>query len=282
MDYPWRGNMPDDVASVVPSHGQVRFSIIVPCHNSAGTILGCIDSIRKQTFSSWELIVVDDGSEDKIQSVVNSYRLENPELSITVIRLESNQGPSRARNAGWDASVGEYVAFLDADDFWHPKKLELVNRVLAERGGVDWVGHGFAGDRAKMEAEAIAPREIEVSNIGFWQILLRNPVATPCVVIRRSIGERFNEGFRYLEDHELWLRLARQRPLCWIPLRLAGAGRRPMSPGGLSGSRAKMRLGEIRMYFQAARASRLVLLMLPLLIVFSMTKHVFAQLRARV
>ena len=99
---------------------QHTISVVIPAYNSSRTLLEALESVRGQTYPAYEVIVVDDGSEpDEAKAVEEAAR------GCTVIRLPTNRGPSVARNRGVARATGEWVAFLDSDDLWLPRKLEL-------------------------------------------------------------------------------------------------------------------------------------------------------------
>jgi len=161
----------------------------------------------------------------------------------TLVRLLStniNSGAATARNIGWNISVGDYVAFLDSDDQWHPLKLERIHAVLHKNVNIQVLGHCN-------ENSATQTSLMQVSRLS---ILIKNFTITPNLILRNDIEERFDENMRYTEDHDLLLRIANTLPIH----QLVGAGiptvlgRRPMTAGGLSGNRFRMRLGELYMY----------------------------------
>ena len=98
------------------------FSVIIPVYNGAKFIDNAIESVLSQTNSDWELIVVNDGSKDATMSVLEKYA-DNDKIRII---NQENAGVSVARNTGFEASKGEYIAFLDADDVWHKTHLEVM------------------------------------------------------------------------------------------------------------------------------------------------------------
>jgi glycosyltransferase involved in cell wall biosynthesis len=103
--------------STEPAAAPVRVSVIVPTHNRAGLLEQAIDSVLAQTFASFELIVVDDGSTDHTSALLSGY------AGRIRIKRQINQGVSAARNLGMAAAAGEFIALLDSDDYWLPAKL---------------------------------------------------------------------------------------------------------------------------------------------------------------
>lgn len=97
-----------------------RVSVIIPCHNAAAVIGRALASVQAQSLAEWEAIVVDDGSTDATAQALEPFLIDP---RIRLIRLPANTGAGPARNAGLDLARGRWVAFLDADDEWHPEKL---------------------------------------------------------------------------------------------------------------------------------------------------------------
>ena len=98
-------------------------SIILPSYNCENYISDTINSVIEQTFTNWELIVIDDCSRDKTISIVQDF--VNVHDNIFLIKLKNNCGPAVARNRGIDFARGRFISFLDGDDLWLPKKLEI-------------------------------------------------------------------------------------------------------------------------------------------------------------
>jgi len=108
-----------------------RFSIIIPTYNRADSVLETLNSCFTQTFSDFEVIVVDDGSSDATLAVLES--VDDPRL---IIVSQSNAGPAAARNHGMRRASAQFIAFLDSDDIWYPEFLSAVDAVLKEQGDV--------------------------------------------------------------------------------------------------------------------------------------------------
>jgi glycosyltransferase involved in cell wall biosynthesis len=104
-----------------------KISVIIPAYNSEKTILATITSVQNQTFTDWEIIIINDGSTDNTLEVVEKIQDER----IKIYSYE-NGGLSTARNRGITQAKGEFISFLDADDLWSPDKLELQLKALQE------------------------------------------------------------------------------------------------------------------------------------------------------
>lgn len=113
-----------------------KVSVIIPTYNRAQSLSRSIQSVLGQTYKNFELIIVDDGSEDNIEEVIRGFN----DSRIKYFRHDVNLGGSAARNTGIKNSTGEYVAFLDSDDEWLEKKLELQVRAMESRPSDDWGG----------------------------------------------------------------------------------------------------------------------------------------------
>ena len=127
-----------------------RISVIIPTYNSAVFLPEAVESVLSQTFLPQEVIVVDDGSTDNTEDVLEPFRRR-----IHYIRQE-NQGPAVARNRGIAEAKGDLIAFLDADDVWVPEKTEIQVKVLRENPRIGLVHSYF--DRLDMAEQRIMPR----------------------------------------------------------------------------------------------------------------------------
>jgi len=113
-----------------------KFSIIVPLHNSAAFCRKCLDSVKDQTFTDYELIIVCDKCEDNTEQVAREY------TDKVIVTSYGNDGMSR--NAGLDKAAGEYVLFLDDDDWWlHEYVLQQIDEKLTEVGNIDLLCFSF-------------------------------------------------------------------------------------------------------------------------------------------
>ena len=258
------------------------FSIIIPCFNRLNSLCLTLESCLKQSFSSYEIIMIDDHSTEDVKSIFTKYKDEfqsSKNVEIRYFRLNENGGPSKARNFGWDKARGEYVAFLDSDDLWHPEKLNI-SAFFIQKMEPQCLYDNYSYDLNDINKYADC-HIFEAHWRNTLYGLFKNYSTTSSVIVKTAITERFNESMRFNEDYDLWLRLSFKHPLlCISGGILTVLGRPPSTPGGLSESTIKMRLGEMKMYANICREHILLLPILPLLIGFSLSKHIYARCKA--
>jgi glycosyltransferase involved in cell wall biosynthesis len=209
-------------------------SVVIPCWRCAGTIRRAVASVAAQSRRALEVILVDDASGDDTLTTLHALAREHEPGWIKVIGLAKNGGPGPARNAGWEAARGQYVAFLDADDGWHPRKLELHMRWLTAHPEVVLSGH-----RSTLMKEGEAPPPVgdadAARRVGVGAMLISNRFPTRSVVVRRDLAFRF-QGRRVTEDYLLWLEVVASGAPCYVlDAPLAFAFQPDFSPGGYSG-----------------------------------------------
>ena len=187
----------------------VRVSVVIPTYNRAADLARALGSIFVQTFAAWEVIVVDNRSNDGTRAYVEGLR--DPRLRF--IEIDNGGVVAASRNAGWRASRGEYVALLDSDDWWKPRKLEL--SVAALDAGADIVYHDLllarrAGQRLHLRRSRTrrlqAPAHDDLLEGG-------NALTNSSVVVRRKLLEAIGgiseeRALIAFEDYDTWLRLA--------------------------------------------------------------------------
>jgi teichuronic acid biosynthesis glycosyltransferase TuaG len=100
---------------------RIQVSVIIPCYNAQAYLKCAVDSVIQQTLSEWELIIIDNGSTDQSYAIASSYR----DSRIQVVSYIDQRGAANARNVGIALAKGEFIAFLDSDDYWEPKKLAI-------------------------------------------------------------------------------------------------------------------------------------------------------------
>lgn len=185
-------------------------SVIIPAYNAERTILECLESVKKQTYSKLEVIVVNDGSKDCTVDILNKFKNKNKEFPLTIYSI-NNSGPATARNWGIKNSHGEFIAFLDSDDKWHPTKIEKQIYYLKKYPEIDLLGCNYSiGRSSKIHKDGIM-------FISKKQLLFKNPFPTPCVILRKQIIQNnlyFSEGKKFSEDYLLWLNIAFNNHKC--------------------------------------------------------------------
>lgn len=192
-------------------------SIIVPAYNVQDTIAATLDSLLKQTFSDFEIVVVDDGSSDLTLDVVAEF--DDPRLRVIT---QANRGLAGAHNTGIAETDSPYIGFCDADDLWMPEKLDAhVRHLKADAGvGISFSGSAMIDMDGQLTGLAQTPR---LKGIDAAHVLKRNPIGNGSApVMRRSAleclrhpsqtaGDRdwwFDETFRQSDDIEGWARFA--------------------------------------------------------------------------
>lgn len=226
--------------------GRLPVTVIVPAYNAAATLPRSLASVFAQTCPPAEIILIDDASTDVTLDIVRTLCAEHPGLPIRTVRLAENGGAGSARNAGWELATQEFIAFLDADDAWHPRKLEIQHRWLADNPHFMLCGHRCI---VKDEREAVSDLPSgrpPVRLFGLASFLVANRVSTPTVMLRRGVHHRFASGKRYSEDYLLWMQIvAAHGPAAFIDLPLAFLFKARYGATGLSADPWRMRLGEI-------------------------------------
>ena len=212
----------------------VPVSVVVPCFRCAATVARAVASIAQQTRKPAEVVLVDDASGDGTLEILQALAQQHAGW-IKVIALKKNLGAASARNAGWDAASQPYIAFLDADDTWHPKKIEIQYTYMSAHPGVVLCGHGH---RVIKQTDILPNWELadfEAVCINKWALLLSNRFVTPSVMLRRDVKQRFVEGQRHMEDHLLWLELVCSGAVVMkLSAELAAIYKSPFGTAGLS------------------------------------------------
>ena len=183
----------------------VPVSVVIPCYRCAKTIERAVASVAAQTALPLELILVDDGSADKTRSVLNELRNRHAPGWIKLLLLDQNVGAASARNAGWDMAAGRYIAFLDADDSWHPHKLQLQYAFMLSEPDVAVCGHGHR-QIANIPKSAVLDKPV-FRKLPVLYVLLKNPFVTPSFMVRSDLPIRFLTGRRHMEDHLFLMRV---------------------------------------------------------------------------
>jgi glycosyltransferase involved in cell wall biosynthesis len=223
----------------VPQKDQMTrtVSVVIPAYNCGHLIGDAIDSALAQSAAAVEVIVVDDGSTDDTARRIKAYGDR-----IRYV-LQDNQGVAAARNRGVAETRGEFVAFLDGDDVWHPHKLARQLAVLSESPQLGMLGTASFPWPAAVIPE-VPSSGLEIPEVVTWeQVAVKNRFMASSVIVRRAVLDLvgpFDTSLQGPEDHDLWIRLAEQTVIA--NLRLPLTGYRDV-PGSLSKRAATMERG---------------------------------------
>lgn len=222
-------------------------SVVVPAYMCAPYIAEALDSVFAQTFTDFEVVVVNDGSPDtpELERALGPYRRR-----VTYLAQE-NRGPAAARNTGIRAARGRFVAFLDADDAWLPEYLSEQVRALGEDPTLDAV----YADAELFGDSALAGKSIMEVNPSRGEVTLERLInfrvvpVNVCTVARReallSVG-LFREGFYHAEDFHLYARLVKAGRR--IGYRRKVLARVRMRPGSLTADKSRLFAGQVSVY----------------------------------
>jgi len=203
-------------------------SVVMPCHNAAPYVEEAIASVLGQSYPQVELIVVDDGSTDGSTDILQRLAADHPDR-ITLV-FQNRTGPFAARNRALAHANGNYIAFLDADDSWHPDALRLMHDALetvpADVAYCGWQDIGVAATDTSPKIPPILDASEAASHF-----MEHDPWPNNCMLVRRPLIDAlrgFSERAPTAMDFDLWLRmLARQPRLVRVPEALAFYRRYP-------------------------------------------------------
>lgn len=217
----------------------MRVSVVIPTYNSAPLVVEAVRSVLAQTRPAAEVLVVDDGSTDD-----TADRLAGFGSPVRVIRKE-NGGVSSARNRGVAEATGDLIAFLDADDVWHPRKLEVQLGVLDRHPDLGMLGTGvfdWPGPVPELSGSPPSPTRVPIDHL-----IVRNQFCTSTIVVRtpvtRAAGE-FDTSLQGPEDYDLWLRIAAIAATANLDTALTGY--RHATPSSLSKNAERMERDTLR------------------------------------
>lgn len=190
----------------------MRFSVIIPLYNKAPYVEKALGSVLSQTFHDFELIVVNDGSKDDSLAVAQRVLAGTSAIVIN----QENAGVSVARNNGVAASNGDYICFLDADDWWEPTFLEKMNALVDDypEAGIYGSGYYLVKNGKRRIAPIGVPENFEKGYIDYCSTYARTlcmPLTSISVAIPRKNFDEFGGFKSYLklgEDFDLWIRIA--------------------------------------------------------------------------
>ena len=181
-----------------------KVSIIVPMYNAEKFIGKTIESVLSQTYENWEMLIMNDVSTDNSLAVVNEYVKKDDR--IKVVNTEKNMGVVKGRNHLIDLANGKYIAFLDADDYWHSQKLEKQIQFMKEKNaGISCTEY----TRVKENGEKVNKVVIK-SEISYTDMLKNNYLGCLTVMYDvEKVGKRYFKELEKNEDYVLWLEIVK-------------------------------------------------------------------------
>lgn len=185
-----------------------RVSVVIASYNYGRYIGEALDSLCRQTFEDWEAVVVDDGSTDDTRSIVCRYLLDTRFSLIT----QKHQGQPRTKNRGILETKAPLIAFLDADDRWHPEKLERQVRMFVENKALAVCGTGRVLIDPEGKVRRVERRRFPQGRV-LADIFRDNFICFSSSMVRRRAAEGvglFDESLPLAIDYDWWLRLARE------------------------------------------------------------------------
>ncbi len=213
----------------------MKISVIIPAYNAEPYIAQAIESCLQQTEPAEEIVVLDDGSTDRTAEVAERFSGR-----VRVVRLGKNSGLPTARNRAIEASTGDWLAFLDADDWFLPRKLELQRRCIQQNPNAVLVYSAFRlrfPDGSEQDGKFVPPSDLH------WRLRYHCPFQPCTVMLRRDAFDTvggFDPAYPRCEDWDLWLRIADRFStdvFAAVPEPLAAYRQ---TPGSLSSSTVRM------------------------------------------
>ena len=258
-------------------------SVVVPCYCCVETIERAAASVVAQTLRPAEMILVDDASSDCTLHVLQAIQVRYGQW-VRIVALSSNRGAASARNVGWDVASQPYIAFLDSDDAWHPKKIEIQYAYMQQHPDVALSGHScrqLPPDTRGAPQWSVAMRSVQT--ITWIGLLLRHAFVTPSVMLKREITLRFADGARHMEDHRLWLEIVGAKMhMVKLQAELAAVYKPVYGASGLSADMWGMEKAELSNYRYFQTIKKITTFQMILLQGYSLAKYLRRILIVRV
>ncbi|MFD2760937.1 glycosyltransferase family 2 protein [Lentibacillus juripiscarius] len=181
-------------------------SVITPAYNAEEFIGETIESVINQTYSNWEMIIVDDCSSDKTVEHVKRYSMQDERIKL--VELEENSGSAIARNKAMEEARGQYIAFLDSDDLWFPEKLENQLRFMQQKD----IAFSFT-KYVRMEEDGTLKNTVSKApeSVGYTDLLKHCVIGCLTVMIdREKVGHPKMVNIRTRQDYAYWLTITKK------------------------------------------------------------------------
>lgn len=251
-------------------------SVIIPMYNAEKTIIASLNSVINQSYKeNIEIIVVNDGSKDNGQKVVEQFVINNPTYQITLINKE-NGGVSKARNTGMKLAKGDWIALLDSDDEWLLNKLEKQIEVLDQNPEIDFLG---TNRNDEVFNTFLCKKMYLITKISPKLLLVKNFFPTPTVIFKRIILTDigfFDENQKYAEEGNYFIRIAQKYNSFLLneSLVITGGGKDHFGHSGLSGNLKEMEKGELKNLNDALNLKIINIFEFVILVFYSILKYI--------
>ncbi len=243
---------------LVVTDSRADVSVIIPVYNSGKEAYRAVQSVAKQTLLPREVILIDDASpkrEETRQYLTEIEKNFGDSLDITVIYKEKNGGAGEARNAGWDIAKGKYIAFLDSDDIWHPKKLEVQYGFMETHPEIEFSCHHgkiiHVEEIDRFFSSEICFSEEKMIRIHPVRYLFKHYPAdgtSSIIMIRNREDIRFMPRKRYAEDTLVWWRYCFRYGGVLLDAHMSACFKELYGASGLSGDLWEIEKGELENY----------------------------------
>lgn len=189
----------------------VTVSVVIPAYNAERFLPDAVQSVLNQTFSDWELLIIDDCSTDRTAEIAASYAARDDR--VILMRNEQNCGASASRHRGVQAAQGEWIAFLDSDDVWAPEKLELqLAHARQTEAKLVFTASAFMHEDGSPYAYVMPVPE----TVDYAQLCRQNVISNSSVMVDRSLFLRYElVGPDMHEDYACWLNLLRSGEIAY-------------------------------------------------------------------
>jgi len=233
-------------------------SVVIPMHNSSTTIERALRSVMEQTSRPLEIIAVDDASTDDTCAVVERISAHSS-IPLKLLRLTENLGSGTTRNEGWRVASGDLIAFLDADDAWHPHKLAIQYTWLEAHPQIALVGHRIVVTQSQeIPSPPIHHHQIQTHLVSRQQMLLSCKVLTSSWLFRNDAVGNYEDITRYSEDYFLILKtFFNHHQIALMDATLGYFFKPEFSELGTSGNLWAMEKAQLKAYYLIWRANNI-------------------------
>lgn len=191
----------------------ILISIIMPAYNAQKYIKDAIQSVLAQTYSNWELIIIDDCSNDNTRNIIEEFSKHDNRIK-PIYRKHNSGKPSVAKNSALEYIEGEYIAFLDSDDLWLPQKLEKQMHLMNDQQYFLCYTGGINIDENSKKIGSFLPK-YENGDM-FRNMLRRYEINNQSVLIKKEVFSKFDESIIIGEDYKLFLNIVYNHKVCNI------------------------------------------------------------------